>query len=196
MSLSNPLLLVGGIILIWFVARFGFGRRYGAPSFGGMFAREARMVEHGLGPEALRTLLDDFRSLVAADNGLRGLILAGPFASHQGSARSGATVIALSTDAPAYAGRGWFARWPYINRGHLVISHAESAVSDAILHRLTLRGAPELVVMFLDIDAAEPPVEIAAALAQGAIVVETGTSDAKALLERWDLRNTHRKENG
>lgn len=185
MELSSPLMLIGGVLLIWLVARFGFGRRYGAPSLGGMFRREARMAEHGLGPEALRTLLDDFRTLVAGDNALRGLILAGPFASHQGRADSVITILALSADVPAYTGRSWFARWPYINRGHLVMSHQESAAPDAITHRLTLRGAPALAVIFLGANAAEPPPEAGAALTQGAIAVETGTPDARLILERW-----------
>ena len=63
MGISSPLLLVGGIILIWLVARFGFGKRYGGPSLGGMFTREAAMAQHGLGPAALRTLLDDFKTM-------------------------------------------------------------------------------------------------------------------------------------
>lgn len=185
MSLSNPLLLIGGIILIWFVARFSFGQRFGAPSIGGMFRREASMEKHGLGPTALRTMLDDFKTLVKGDNALRGLILAGPFASHQGATQADVTMIVLSNDIAAYAGRSWFARWPYINRGHLVRSHEESATPHAILHRLALRGAPALVVVFLDIAASHPPEEIADALQQGAIVAETGTPDAKIILEKW-----------
>ena len=185
MEMENGLYVIGAIAVLWFVARSGFGQKGRSSGLLGMFKREKALPRIGMGPEALKTLLDDLKSMEAQDACLRGLILAGPFAAKTAKADSIVTCIALCTDMERYTGRNWLARFPYIARGHLVQDFKSDAIEGGILHHLRLRGAPPLALYVVEPALAKPPAMIMARLQEGAIALATGTSDAKTALARW-----------
>lgn len=185
MDFSSGVMILAGVSVLWMVMRFGYGPKMGGASLASMFKREKAQPKPGMGAEALTTLLDDCRRMVAEDSALRGMILAGPFATRKGKADTLVTLIFLTKEVERYASKDWFARWPYIARGHLVMEHKAEQSAGMWLHHLTLRGAPPLLFAFLDHASAKPPSALRNALTQGAQALDTATPDAKAALARW-----------
>ncbi|MFY8155242.1 MAG: hypothetical protein ACOVLI_00065, partial [Rhabdaerophilum sp.] len=66
-------------------------------------------------------------------------------------------------------------------------------VPGGLIHHLTLRGAPPVVLAFIEAHAPLPPA-LEPALEQGATHIDIGTGDAEALLNRWNIRVTRRGE--
>lgn len=191
--IDHPIALIGVVAAFWFGLRFIVGPKRGAPGLNMFFAREQPVKLDGLGPAAITTLLETSRRFALAEPGLRGLILAGPFAAHEASAGSTVTLIFLAEAPEHYAGQDWVARWGYAEHGHPVLTidtHAEDAT---IAHRLALRGAPPVTACFARMDRLEPPPRMQAALGQGAETLDDPTGLADKLRRRWIEQINHRK---
>lgn len=186
LSSQNTVMLLVAVAGFWFFARFVVAPRRGAgPGLRAMFRRERVMPRIGLGRDAIATLLDDTREFVVDEEALRGLILAGPFAAKLAEAESLVTLILL-TDTPArFAGDDWLARWRYIRRGHDVIDHQIETHESGATHRMTLRGAPPLVMRFEHFPTLAPPVGLEAALDEGSATIEDPAGQAEKLRLSW-----------
>jgi hypothetical protein len=184
--LDNSFLLLLGAAAVWFVLRFILGPKRGAPSLGSFFRREPAEVVEGLGRKAIATLLEDTKAFVAGENALRGLLLAGPFATRSATITSPVTLVALCDAPESYAEPDWLMRWAYLARGHKVIQQAISREPGLVTHRLVLRGAPPVDVHFMQPDRAAPPEALEIALKSGLSVVEDPSGQAERLRRRWE----------
>ncbi len=185
LSLQNAFLLLLAVAGFWFTARFLVGPRRGAPSLRAMFTREKPAHLEGLGQEAIATLIGDTRRFAIGEPGLRGLILAGPFAVKAAEAASPVTLIALCETIAPYTGKAWLDRWAYPARGHLILEHVIENFPNGAGHRLVLRGAPPISIHFTALDALEPPEVLYTALAEGAETIEDPSGLADKLRLRW-----------
>lgn len=185
MSLETALPIVLAMAVLWIATRAMAGKKLGGVSLGGMFTREKPLVTSGLGEPAIKTLLEDVKAFVHAERAARGLILAGPFAEAAAKPEDEVTFVILVDDLADYRDTLWRARWPYPARGHLIRDHQIEAVEGAVLHRMSLRGAPPLAFHFVELGLAKAPVAIAKALNRGAKPIETGTDAARVALQRW-----------
>lgn len=184
--LDNSFLLLLGVAGVWFFMRFVLGPKRGGPTFASFFRREARETVEGLGQKAISTLVADTRALVVAEPGLRGLLLAGPFAARAGKMTSHVTFVLL-TDAPEkYRDEEWLLRWAYPARGHKVVTQREAVEPGHVTHHLTLRGAPPVEMHFVAADRAAAPETLRAALRIGWSVLEDPTGQAERLRRRWE----------
>lgn len=188
MSTEAVLFIVLAIAALWLMARWQSGPKGRRGLSLGLFRREKRETVPGLGPQAIRTLIDDTIAFVRKEPGLAGLVLAGSFAAETGKADSTVVFIVPAADLAPYAGRDWLARWPYPARGH-VVQQFQSASADGVTsQRFVLRGAPPITIHFVDAAREAAPPALAEALAEGAMALETGTSAAKALVARWTTK--------
>ncbi len=193
LSIQNAFLLLAAVAGLWFAARFVIGPRRGAPSLRQMFTREKASPRDGIGKEALTTLIEEARKFAVGEPGIRGLILAGPFAAKAASARSKVTLIALCEEPRHYADAGWMARWAYPARGHPVIDHAIEDHADGLRHQITLRGAPPLVVHFERLDRLAAPAAVHQALLEGSETIDDPSGLAEKTRLNWvvQIRRAH-----
>lgn len=190
---DSALLILAGVAGLWFTTRFLYRPKGSSGGLGSLFRRERAEAVPGIGLEALRSLSEDLVTFAKAEIALRGVILAGPFAARQANAASDVTAILISTDLTGQDEQAYLRRWPYIRRGHDIRAHRLERVPGGLIHRLTLRGAPSIVLAFIEGDAPLPPA-LEPALKQGATFFDIGTGDAEALLSRWNIRATKRGE--
>jgi hypothetical protein len=190
---NSALLILAGIAGLWFATRFLYRPKGSSGGIGGMFRREAAETVPGIGLEALRSLSDDLVSFARNEVALRGIILAGPFVARQANAASDVTAILISNDLTGQDDAAYLRRWPYIRRGHDLRDQRVERVPGGLIHHLTLRGAPPVVLAFIEVHALLPPA-LESALEQGATHIDIGTGDAEALLNRWNIRVTKRGE--
>lgn len=184
-SMNNPIVLILAVAVLWFFARFVLGRKGGVRGLGSMFRREAPTVLKGVGSEALKTLIDDTRKLVGAEAGLRGIVLAGPFAAKAADGHSTATLIIPAEHPVSYSGDGWLAKWPYIARGHAVQAHEIVVGAGDVEHRFTLRGAPKLIVHFVSSAAQDAPPALRAVIGVGTQTLDDPTGQVDKLRRHW-----------
>ncbi len=189
---NSGLLILAGIAGLWFTTRFLY-RPKGASGGGlrSMFTREIAEIVPGIGLEALRSMSDDLASFARNETALRGVILAGPFVARQANSASDVTAILISNDLTGQDEAAYLRRWPYIRRGHDIRDQRLERVPGGLIHHLTLRGAPPVVLAFITAEASLPP-PLESALKQGATFIDIGTGDAEALLTRWNIRATKR----
>lgn len=190
---NSALLILAGIAGLWFATRFLYRPKGSSGGLGGMFRREMAETAPGIGLEALRSLSDDLVSFARNEVALRGIILAGPFVAKQADATSDVTAILISNDLTGQDDAAYLRRWPYIRRGHDLRDQRVERVPGGLIHHLTLRGAPPVVLAFIEAHAPLPPA-LEPALEQGATHIDIGTGDAEALLNRWNIRVTRRGE--
>lgn len=185
--LDNTFLLLLGVAGVWVFLRFVVGPRRGAPSFGSLFRREAAPQMEGLGQKAIATLLADTRSFAIAEDALRGLLLAGPFAVRKARQDSLVVLVALCDAPERYSEAEWVLRWAYPARGHKVLSHKITRDEPGhVAHQLTLRGAPPVALHFVAVDRAGPPDALRAAVVEGFSLIEDPAGEAERLRRRWD----------
>ena len=171
---------------IWFFMRFVLGPKRGGPTFASFFKREARETVEGLGQKAISTLVADTRALVVGEPGLRGLLLAGPFAARAAKMTSPVTFVVL-TDAPEqYRDDEWLLRWAYPARAHPVLARRDTIEPGHVAHHLSLRGAPPVEMHFVTADRAAAPDALRPALRIGWSVLEDPTGQAERLRRRWE----------
>jgi hypothetical protein len=194
MTVEHALMVLAGVSVIWFAMRFLYRPKGKISSFGRFFRREPVEVVHGLGIAALRSLIDDLQDFARQQDGLRGLIIAGPFAAHRADSRSVLTAIFISHDLAGQDEPGYLAGWAYPGRGHVVQNHQVSQYPGLIVHRLNLRGAPPMEIAFVLSGQARPE-PLAAALDIGALPSALGTEDAQAHLDRWGIRAASLRRN-
>lgn len=149
LSGQNAMLLLVVVAGFWFTVRFVVAPRRGAPGLADMFRREAVTPTIGLGREAIASLLGDTRQFAVKEAGIRGLLLAGAYASRQAEPSSPVVLIALADEPLSYRGEDWLTRWHYIKRGHDVLTRDETADEGIVRHQLRLRGAPPVEFHFL-----------------------------------------------
>lgn len=194
--LDNSFLLLLGVAGIWFFMRFVLGPRRGGPTFGSFFRREEREAVEGLGQKAIATLIADTRAFVVGEQALRGLILAGPFATRAGKMTSTVTLIALSDAPEHYRDEDWMLRWAYPARGHKVLEKRETHEPGHVMHALRLRGAPPVELHFVAGDRAAAPEVLQPAIKAGASVIEDPAGQAERLRRRWDSLHRQSTDNG
>jgi hypothetical protein len=184
--LDSSFLLLLGAAGAWFVMRFILGPKRGAPSLSSFFRREPLETVEGLGRKAIATLLDDTRAFVASEDALRGLLLAGPFATRSATITSHVTLMAICDAPETYVEPDWLLRWAYPARAHKVLEQRVSREPGLVTHHLTLRGAPPIEIHFLHGDCAAPPEAVQSALKQGLSVIDDVTGQAERLRRRWE----------
>lgn len=190
---NSALLILAGVAGLWFTTRFLYRPKGSSGGLGSMFKREAAEPVPGIGLEALRSLSDDLVSFARNEVALRGVILAGPFVARNANAASDVTAILISNDLMGQEEAAYLRRWPYIRRGHDLREQRVESVPGGLIHHLTLRGAPPVVLAFIEAEAPLPTM-LEPALKQGATFIDIGTGDAEALLSRWNIRATKRGE--
>ena len=193
-DVNSGLMILAGMAGLWFVTRFLY-RPKGVSRGGlrGMFVREIAEKAPGIGLEALRSFTEDLVAFARNETALRGVILAGPFVARQANAASEVTAILVTTDLAGQDEAAYLRRWPYIRRGHEIREARFERVPGGLIHHLSLRGAPPVVLAFMAADAPMPPA-LEPALKQGAAIHDIGTGDAEALLFRWNIRANKRGE--
>jgi hypothetical protein len=189
MSVDQALMVLAGVAVIWLAMRFLYRPKGARASLGAFFKREPVETVPGLGVAAIRSLVDDLQDFARQQDGLRGLILAGPFAIHRADSRSILTAIFIAQDLTGQDDPAYLASWAYPARGHPVQSHQIERFAGVILHRIRLRGAPPLELAFVLAGQAKPEI-LSAALDIGALPTALGTDDAQAHLDRWGIRAT------
>jgi hypothetical protein len=190
---DNPIALVVGIAAIWVFMRFGIGSRRGGPGLAALLRREKALKPVGMGRAAIATLIETTRRFAGAEPGLRGLILAGPFAARTAGPQSTVSFILIAEEPQAYADRDWIARWPYPQVGHPVLGH-ETGGADGITHRLSLRGSPPIAFHFVRFDAFDVPADLAPLFEDGAETLDDPSGLAEKLRRHWIDRINHAKD--
>jgi hypothetical protein len=185
MNFDAALYIVAAIAILWFGTRIMLGKRAPGSSLTQMFTREKPMAVTGLGQAAIRTLVEDTLAFEHGERAIRGVILAGPFASKLAGPEDEVSFVMLADDLADYRETSWRARWPYPQRGHLVLDHRIEEVEGALVHRIALRGAPPITLHFVPVEAANAPAEAARAILKGAKPLDTGTDAARRALARW-----------
>lgn len=182
---DNPVALVGAIAVIWFALRFLVAPKRGAPGLRGMFAREKPAVIEGMGRAAIGTLVEEMRCFALAEPGLRGLILAGPFAARRADQRSVVTFILVAEDPAAYADSGWLTRWGYPAQDHPVLEAVPLPPEAGRGLTIRMRGAPIVIVHAVRFDQLDPPHGLAAALMAGSETLDDPSGLAEKLRRHW-----------
>jgi hypothetical protein len=189
MDLDQGLMLLAGVAGIWLAMRFLYRPKGPKSGLLTMFKREPAMVVPGIGIEALRSMVDDLETFVRNTESLRGLIIAGPFASRTADATAHVTAILISHDLAGQETPMALSGWPYPSRGHEIRERQVESGEGYVLHRLTLRGAPPVELAFVRPEAELPPA-LSPALSQGAMPRDLGTNEAEIVLKRWNIRIT------
>lgn len=181
---NAPYLLLA-VVGFWFAARFLVMPGRGRGGLAGMFRREAPVSEGGLDQAAIRTLVEDSRAFARQRPDLRGLLLAGGFAA--GTARPDARVflIFLAENPAAYAGPESLSGWPYPARGHAIVTQESGAEDGAMLHRLTLRGAPPVTLAFIALEGQGLPAPLESAVGAGCLVLDDPSGQALSRRHAW-----------
>jgi hypothetical protein len=187
MPISQVLLMLGGVAVIWAVMRFVIAPKTGSPSIGGMFKREAALPAIGMGREAIKTLVDDASAFVAIELSLRGLVLAGPFASKLGLPSSVISLVFFTDDLSQYQDREWLGRWGYPAKDHRVEDYHRTDGENHIIHHLGLRGAPPVMAWFVEIPThvAAPPDTLRPALIEGMSIISDPTGQVSTIIRNW-----------
>ncbi|MCZ8375361.1 MAG: hypothetical protein O9342_08305 [Beijerinckiaceae bacterium] len=182
---DNAHYLLLAVIGFWFAARFLVMPGRSRSGLAGMFRREAPVREGGLDQAAIRTLVEDSRAFARERPDLRGLLLAGRFAAGTAGPDSTVFLIFLAETPPAYAGRDTLSAWLYPARGHTIVSAKVSVEDGAVLHRLTLRGAPPVTLAFIGREGQSLPAPLAEAVGAGCQILDDPSGQALARRQAW-----------
>ncbi len=183
---DNAHYLLLAVIGFWFTARFLVMPGRGRGGLAGMFKRESPVKEAGLDADAIRTMVDDSRAFARQRPDVRGLLLAGDFAAGTAQPRSTVVLVFLAEAAAAFEKPEDIAGWPYTTRDHPVLSHEVTlGEQGAVLHRLSLRGAPPVTLAFIPVDDAVLPPSLEAAARLGCLVLDDPSGRAQALRQTW-----------
>jgi hypothetical protein len=181
---EGPLAIMAGMAVLWFLAR---SFKTGPSRFSGMFRREAKLPKIGVGKEAIASLLKDMQDFIANEPGLRSLVLMGEFAGNIADVRSEVILVTFCASPESYADPLWRARWAYLARGHFVLDHKVEQGEGFVVHKMRLRGAPEIRFLVLSPEhfALKPPGSLRAALVHPTILIEDQTGIALAIVKAW-----------
>lgn len=182
------LFLLGGVAAIWAIMRFIIApKKGGGISLGGMFRREQSLPTLGMGREAIKTLIEDASGFVAVELTLRGLMLAGPFASKLGQPESVVSLVFFADDLSLYQDREWLGRWGYPAKDHRVEDYRRTLGDNHIIHHLGLRGAPPVEAWFVKIPThvVTPPDGLYKALHAGMSIISDPTGHLATISRNW-----------
>jgi len=183
---DNAHYLLLAVIGFWFTARFLVMPGRGRGGLAGLLKRESRVKEGGLDTAAIRTLVEDSRAFARQRPDIRGLLLAGEFAAGTAQPASTVVLVFLAERIADFAKPDDIAGWPYTTRGHPVLSHEANLVEHGVaLHRLSLRGAPPVLLAFLAVDGQALPASLEAAVRIGCLVLDDPSGRAQALRQAW-----------
>ncbi|WP_284179333.1 hypothetical protein [Rhabdaerophilum sp. SD176] len=185
---DNAAYLLLAVIGFWFAARFLVMPGRSRSGLAGMFRREAPVREAGLDQAAIRTLVEDSRTFARHRPDIRGLLLAGEFASGTARPDSAVVLIFLSESPGVFSGRESLSGWPYPERGHAILAHDKVVEDGAVLHRLVLKGAPPVTLAFIATEGRSLPAPLAPPVRAGCQILDDPAGQAASLRQAWRER--------
>ncbi|MCZ8182851.1 MAG: hypothetical protein O9322_07755 [Beijerinckiaceae bacterium] len=184
---NAPYLLLA-VIGFWFAARFLVMPGRNRSGLAGMFRREAPVREAGLDQAAIRTLVEDSRAFARQRPDIRGLLLAGAFASGTARPDSAVVLVFLAENPAVFVDGESLSGWPYPERGHAIITRDVATEDGAALHRLVLKGAPPVTLGFIAPESRALPASLAAPVRAGCQILDDPAGQAASLRQAWRER--------